>query len=554
MDLYQMRSELNKGKSIFGLPLRVTFYARVSTEKDEQLHSLTNQIEYYKDFIKRSAQWTYVEGYIDEGLSGTSVKKRESFLKMLDDARLKKFDFIITKEISRFSRNTLDSIKFTQELLSYGVGVLFQSDNINTLLPDSELRLTIMSSIAQDEVRKLSERIRFGFQRAINSGVVLGNDKIWGYDKQKGKLVINEQQAEIVRKIFELYAIDNLGIRLVCVELTKLGYFNQKGNPFTFSTVRNILGNPKYKGYYCGGKTHKYDFRSNDRKYIDEDEWVMYKDAESVPAIVSEELWNKAAKIMAKRSEKMSSENRTSYQNKYSYSGKIICSDHNRNYQHGEYRYKSGNKEIWMCRYYMDRGRSGCTMPILYKTELDEIMKRCYNDLVINKSEIIHDLVKIYSTIAKKSSIKEDIGKCKVEINAILKRKDKLLDLSVNGELSDSEFGIRNKAFNTEIESLKGRICEMEAQERTNAEIEESIEKLREIIAKELDFNDGFDDRIVDSLLEKIVVHRTEEKNVILLKVYLKVFGDDDPLEYVIDRSKKQTSVSSNQYILSGAT
>jgi len=116
-----------------------------------------------------------------------------------------KFDFIITKEISRFSRNTLDSIKYTQELLQNGVGVFFQADNINTLLPDSELRLTIMSSIAQDEVRKISERVKFGFKRSIEKGVVLGNSKIWGYKKDNGKLIIDKEQAEVVRLIFDLY-------------------------------------------------------------------------------------------------------------------------------------------------------------------------------------------------------------------------------------------------------------------------------------------------------------------------------------------------------------
>ena len=170
MDLYDIRAELmQSGKSIYDLPLRVTFYARVSTEKDEQAHSLKNQIDYYSSFIANNANWTYVNGYIDEGLSGTSVSKRESFLRMMDDAKLGKFDFIITKEISRFSRNTLHSIQYTQQLLRDNVGVLFQSDNINTLMPDAELRLTIMSSIAQDEVRKISERVKFGFKRAIEN-------------------------------------------------------------------------------------------------------------------------------------------------------------------------------------------------------------------------------------------------------------------------------------------------------------------------------------------------------------------------------------------------
>ena len=170
MDLYTVRNLLNSGKSIHDIKLRVTSYSRVSTDKYEQANSLKNQVEHFTEMIKNNPNWIYIDGYVDEGISGTSINKRNAFLQMIQDAKRGKFDFIITKEISRFSRNTLDSIQYTQELLSYGVGVLFQSDNINTLYPDAELRLTIMSSIAQEEVRKLSERVKFGFQRSINQG------------------------------------------------------------------------------------------------------------------------------------------------------------------------------------------------------------------------------------------------------------------------------------------------------------------------------------------------------------------------------------------------
>ncbi|MDO5556163.1 MAG: recombinase family protein [Clostridia bacterium] len=546
MDLYDIKQELNRGKTLYDLPLRVTYYARVSTDKDEQIHSLQNQINYYSDFISKNANWTYIEGYIDEGISGTSVSKRDSFLKMIDDAKLGKFDFIITKEISRFSRNTLDSIKYTQELLHNGVGVYFQSDNINTLLPDSELRLTIMSSMAQDEVRKISERVKFGFKRAIEKGVVLGNNKIWGYKKDNGKLIIDEEQAEMVKLIFELYATQRMGIRAIANELSTRGYVNTEGNRFAFSTVRNILLNPKYKGYYCGKKTQKYDYRSNDRKVFDEQDWVMYKNEVDVPPIVSEELWEKANKILSKRSQSIKGDKHISYNNKYSYSGKIVCSKHNCSYQRGLYRYASGNKEVWQCKEYLSKGRSGCDMPILYTTELNEIMKQCYNELITNRADIIHDLVKIYSSIATKSSIKQDMAKCKIEINDILKRKDKLLDLSIAGKISDDEFEKRNNSFNKEIDSLKVKIEDFEKQEEANEEIEKSIEVLRKIIAKELDFENGFNNSIVDSLLDKIEVFSTEQKNVIDLKVHIRVI--DDVLEYRINRGRKNTSVCNNHY------
>ena len=198
MDVHTVRRQM-RTKSIYDIPLRVTFYARVSSEKDEQLNSLDNQISYYRNFIKKNANWEFVDGYIDEGLSGMSTKKRENFHNMVNDAKDGLFDLVITKEITRFARNTLDSIQYTRELLSCGVGVFFQNDNINTLDEDSELRLTIMSGIAQDELRKLSSRIKFGHQEAIKKSVVLGNSRIFGYRKDNKRLVIDEKEAEMVR-------------------------------------------------------------------------------------------------------------------------------------------------------------------------------------------------------------------------------------------------------------------------------------------------------------------------------------------------------------------
>ena len=170
MDVRKIRNEMRMGRSIYDLPLRVTFYARVSTDMDAQLNSLENQIQYYTEFIQSKPNWTFVPGYVDEGISGGSTKKRDDFNRMIRDAKAGLFDFIITKEISRFSRSTLDSIKYTQELLEYNVGVFFQNDNINTLDSDSEFRLVVMAGVAQDELRKLSERTKFGFAQSIKNG------------------------------------------------------------------------------------------------------------------------------------------------------------------------------------------------------------------------------------------------------------------------------------------------------------------------------------------------------------------------------------------------
>jgi len=546
MDLFTVKNQLLQGKSIYDLPLRVTFYARVSTDEDEQLHSLNAQIQYYTDFIKKSVSWSFVEGYIDEGISGTTVNKRESFLKMIDDARLGKFDFVITKEISRFSRNTLDSIKYTQELLRYGVGVLFQSDNINTLLPDSELRLTIMSSIAQDEVRKLSERVKFGFKRSIEKGVVLGNNRITGYNKENGKLVINEKEAEIVRKIFDLYANENLGLRRTGQILNELGMYTDLGKPFAMSTIKRIISNPKYKGYYCGGKSHKIDYRSADRKQVDEENWVMYEDNENVPPIVSKELWQKANNILAKRSATQKSDVPTSYTNKYKYSGKILCMEHNVNYHRSLYRYESGDKEVWQCKEYTMKGKQGCTSPTIYTTELDEIMRSVINELIESKADIIHDLLKIYSQNNSHTDIEKDIATFKVEINSINKRKDKLLDLSIANKISDDEFETRNNSLNEEIINIKKKISQLEIDKNKSQNIYDSILTLKDLIAKELEQDGILDNNVIDNIVDRIEVYKTDDKRKVKLNVVLKMFSDS--VDFEIERARGKTSVCNRLY------
>ena len=405
-------------------------------------------------------------------------------------------------------------------------------------MPDAELRLTIMSSIAQDEVRKLSERVKFGFKRSIEQGVVLGNNKIWGYRKDNGKLVIVEEEAQIVRQIFDLYATQNLGIRTVANRLNELGYRNTNGKPFSFTTVAGIIRNPKYKGYYCGNKSHKYDYMLNDIKKLDESEWVLYKDEETVPPIVSEEIWERANRIYQKRSARHASDDRTSYQNKYRYSGKILCLDHKEYYYRSLYRYASGNREVWHCKLYSEKGRVGCPhSPILYTTELDEVMQVAYGMLVSDRSKIIEDLVAMYGEIMSRSSIQEEIAQADENISQIMKRKDKLLDLSLDGKISDAEFQSRNEEFNRQIGELRLLHERLTSEKLQNEDMADSVDALRKIITKELDFSDGFSATTIDALLERIEVSPTTNKKSVQLKVYFKVL--DETIDFQVVRGKK---------------
>ena len=376
MDLYTVRNNIMKGVPLQELNLRVCFYARVSTDKDEQLHSLQSQISFFNDYISKVPNWKFIGSYIDEGISGTQVKKREEFLRMIEDAKRHKFDLILTKEISRFSRSTLDSIMYTQELLSNGVGVYFLNDNINTILPDSELRLTMMSSIAQDEVRRLSERVSFGMKRSIDNGVVLGCSNIYGYVKDKGKLIIDEEQAEMIKIIFDRYANTTDGLSKVSRYLFSLGYKSRTGKRIDTTILTRIIENPKYKGYYCGHKSKVLDYRTKQKKSLNESDWIIYKDYENVPPIVSEELWERANTKLKERQDSFTNRtiNKAVFQNRYTYSGKIYCGCHNLTY-HRSSAGKRKNNPVWECQVYRKESLKGCSNPRVFELELDEVFK-----------------------------------------------------------------------------------------------------------------------------------------------------------------------------------
>lgn len=542
MNVLKIRNEMRNGKSIFDMPLRVTFYARVSTDKDEQLNSLENQIQYYTDLIQSKVSWTYIPGYIDEGISGTSTKKRDSFLQMIEDAKVGRFDFIITKEISRFSRSTLDSIQYTQELLEHNVGVLFQNDNINTLDPDSEFRLVVMAGVAQDEVRKLSERLKFGFRQAIKNGHVLGNDKLWGYDKKDCILTINESEAKAVRRIFDLYANQKMGIRRISQKLYDEGFTSRRGNAFNVLTIRHILENPKYKGWYCANKSQTVDYRSKRKIFLEEDEWIMYPDP-SIPAIVSEELWDRANALYKRRRQQMlSHQNAAEFHNRYPYSGKIICEEHGTSFHRQVRKSMKGEKEAWQCRVYRNRGRAGCSAPQLLTEELDQIMARIFDQLAQDKQAIVEAVVKIIRSVPNELDYQQDIRRIAEEISAIIWKKDRLLEMSIERALSTTEFKQRNERFNQQLQELERQKRSLELEKDKSKSSVDQLSKIKTALEEELTFQNGINSALVTTILDHIVVKKNSTREVMHLDIHLKL---GEPYEAIIDR--KNSSFSFNR-------
>lgn len=523
MEVRKIRSEMRMGRSFYDLPLRVTFYARVSTDQDEQINSLENQVQYYTELIQRKPNWKFVPGYIDEGISGGSTKKRDNFNRMIRDAKAGMFDFIITKEISRFSRSTLDSIKYTQELLDYNVGVFFQNDNINTLDTDSEFRLVIMAGVAQDEIRKLSERLKFGFRQAIKNGHVLGNDKLYGYDKKDCVLTVNEEEAEIIRIIFDLYGNQRLGTRTISKRLMELGYTSREGNAFNTLTIRHILENPKYKGWYCGNKSQSVDYRTKRNVLLDESEWVTYPDP-SIPAIVPEELWNRANALYKRRREEMKSHSSgVSFHNRYPYSAKIYCEEHGTTFHRQVIQTKKGQQEVWQCKVYRSHGRGACSAPQIRSSDLDLILSDIFKELVRDKEKIIDSLVTVLTNIPKEV----DYGKlrCQVEneMDDLERKKNRLLDLSIAGALTVEEFKERNDAFNAQIQECQGKLTAIRQEEENQSSEELDIPAIRRALDEALRFTGEIDTALVATILDRVVVKKESTKDDIHLDIFLKL-------------------------------
>ena len=525
MNVLQVRSELRSGRTIFDLPLRVTFYARVSTDKEEQINSLENQVQYYTELIQSRPAWTYIPGYIDEGISGTSTKKRDSFNRMIADAKAGCFDFIITKEISRFSRSTLDSIRYTQELLEHDVGVLFQNDNINTLDSDSEFRLVVMAGVAQDEVRKLSERLKFGFRQAIKNGHVLGNDKLWGYDKKDCVLTVNEAEARIVRRIFDLYANQRLGIRRISQTLYDEGVTSRRGNAFNESTIRHILCNPKYKGWYCANKTRTVDYRSKRKVALDESEWVLYPDP-SIPAIVPEALWDRANALYRQRSRQMM-EHRSAaeFHNRYPYSGKLLCEAHGTSFYRQVLKSARGEREVWQCRVYRSRGRAGCAAPQLSTAELNQIMAGIFDRLVRDKREIAETVVRVIQAVPDADGGGQDLRRMEEECRLIRAKKDRLLELSLAGAVTAEEFRQRNDGLNAQLGAAERQLADLQEEQRRRRMSPERLEAIRAALERALSFEGAGNTAVLTAILDYIVVGEESTRERLDLEVHLK-FGD----------------------------
>lgn len=518
MNKYEL---MNQERKIINTKKRVAAYCRVSTDKEDQANSFESQQRYFRQYIDRNPDWELYEVFADEGITGTSTKKRREFNRMIACAKNGDFDLIITKEISRFARNTLDSIFYTRDLKKHGVGVIFMNDNINTLDSDAELRLAIMSSIAQEESRKTSERVKWGQKRQMEQGVVFGRSML-GYDVRGGKMYINEDGAKIVRLIFHKFVNEGKGTHVIARELREEGIRPMRVKEWQNTVILRTLRNEKYCGDLVQKKTYTPDFLSHEKKYNrGQEEFVIIKNHHE--PIISRELFEKANRILDEKS--LSQEGRAKHSNRYPFSGKIKCGHCGASYVARYKTRKDGSVyKAWRCYEAVKNGTPhidkagnhiGCSGASIKNEDAVHIMYLVCKQLKINREKIIDNLLYIINKVISADCAFADASIIDEKITAAKKRRTDLIDLYTNGNIDLEEFMALRRKYDAEIESLESMTLSIEKQQVMLAHQKELMADIKNTVT---DIVNGieYEDEFYTQLLDKIVVHDKDNVDVYL--------------------------------------
>lgn len=511
----------------------VAIYARVSTEHEAQLSALENQIDWYKPILAARPDWTLTAQYIDEGITGTSAEKRPQFMKMIDDARQKKFNMIITREVSRFARNTVDTLQYTRLLKEYGVEVFFINDNIKTFDGDGELRLTIMATLAQDESRKTSIRVKAGQETSMKNGVFYGTGNILGYDRKGKEMVINEEQAKTVRMIYDMY-LSGMGVTAIQYELEKAGRLTATGKTkWHASYLSHMLKN----SFYCGIITYHKEYTPD---YLKQKKIKNYGDIEYLTVkgkhtpIVTEEEFNQVQKIINTKSRKMKNLNKGKHTVGYkphttAYGRLMICQCGKKFNQRFHTRDGRTDGVDYQCYTSVNRGsirerekrglsvEGHCDSPFIQGWKLEMMAEKIF-DRYIDNADAVMDLS--YSMLEKHIADQEDtpdyteeIKRKESEIERLSKKRVNLIEMRAEGDIDKELFRERKQEIENRIAILTEEIKTLQPDE-TKQSPQDYMQKLQELRERLKEYT-GFEysvipESIVEAFIEKIWVSKDE--------------------------------------------
>ena len=541
-------------QDLFREKRKVVIYARVSTEHDAQLSALENQIDWYKPILDAHLEWELVGTYIDEGITGTSAEKREQFMRMIADAKNDKFDLIITREVSRFARNTVDTLQYTRELRRIGVEVFFLNDNIKTFDGDGELRLTIMATLAQDESRKTSIRVKSGQQTSMEKGVVYGNGNILGYKRVGKEMVIDPEQAKTVRLIYDLYLAGN-GLTKIKYELESRGIKTALGKRYWSATViSGVLQNTFYHGVMTYHKEYVPDYLTQKRSK-NKGELQLTQVPGSHEPIVTKEEYDRVQAIM-ERKRKIISDScekkkrmKGKTPNKYVWGKLLICScgykfgrhHHTGSGETKKYAYTCYKKKVTGSA--TKRKKQGldnadlCLSPTLSEIKLETIAAFILNHYVKHKDEVVSLAKKIISEHVDDTQEKDDnsllINSLNDELSKLERKFDMLIEMRTDGEISKEQFKFKADEIEKERARIREKLSSLTSTQPryTKDDFSKKLIMLEKLLEKYVDFSvpSQIPEQVVEAFIKKIVVFPDHTE------WYLRINdGDEDPLKTVI--------------------
>lgn len=503
--------------------IKVASYCRVSTDKDDQANSFESQQRYFRAYIDRQPEWELYQIYADEGITGTSTKKRAAFNQMIADARMGKFERILTKEVSRFSRNILDTIAYTRELKALGVGVLFLNDGISTLEPDAELRLSIMGSIAQEESRKTSSRVKWGQTRRMEQGVVFGRSLL-GYDVKDGRLTVNPEGAELVRLIFHKYGVEKKGTTVIARELREAGYRTHRGGiRWNGSCIVKLLKNEKYVGDLIQKKTITPDYLTHAKKANHgEEELVIIRDHHQ--PIIGRELWGVVQEELKKRNRNGALG--VGHSNRYRFSGKIKCGECGASFVSRQKKRKDGSStRRWSCYTAVNEGgvhvdsqgnRVGCDVGSALRDEVAmDMLRQALRTLRLDAGGLIDSVtaIALEAIRAGEQSGGERRESLELRLEQLNRKREAALDAFFSRDITREEMRRMTGRYDQEAAELRERLA------RTGARSESSCEKaaLRDDIRRRvagLVNGEGDSEIFCKTILDHMVVYRDQRVEV----------------------------------------
>lgn len=512
VEVIKARNTLSpRARTNFEKRLRVAAYCRVSTDTEDQLNSYKSQVEYYTELIKSKPEWSLAGIYADEAITGTQVKKREDFQRLINDCMNGDVDMVITKSISRFARNTLDTLKYVRMLKDKGVAVFFEEENINTLTMDGELLLVILSSVAQQEVENISANVKKGLKMKMQRGELVGFQGCLGYDynPEDKTLTVNEEEAAVVRYIFQRYT-EGAGGSVIAKELENLGYKTKRGSPkWADSTVIGIIKNEKYKGDILLGKTFTVDPISKRRLYNFGEEDQFYIREHHEP-IISEEVFEAAQEILRRRAKPRSLNvdgKREKFSRKYAFSCMIECGfcggTLTRRSWHSSSQY---NKAIWQCVVSTKKGKKFCPESKgVDERTIERAFVESYRLLCQNNKDVLDEFMKRTEEALSESNAGKRLAKAEKDIHALEVKKNKLVDMRLEDTIDKETYDRKYLDLSSQIEQLQKECESLQDAAETETTMRKRVAMFRQTLEQN-EVLDTFDRHIFESIVEKVIV------------------------------------------------